>query len=67
MIQTIAVTEFEEAEIDWQAWEIGEKYTFGQIQGTVKTINEDAVTIDFNHFLAGKDLVFTATVEDITR
>jgi len=67
MIQTIPVSEFEEAEIDWQAWEIWEKYTFGRVQGTVTNKTDEAVTIDFNHFLAGKDLVFTVTLEDITR
>ena len=32
MIQTIDVATFEEAEIDWQAWQVGEKYTFDRLQ-----------------------------------
>jgi len=37
----------------------------GTVQVTVKAINDDSVVIDFNHPLAGKDLMFTVTVQTI--
>lgn len=66
MVQTVDVATFEEAEIDWTTWQVGEKYTFDTLQWTILEITEDTVTIDFNHFLAWKDLVFTVTVEEVT-
>ena len=35
------------------------------VQVTVKEIKEDAVVIDFNHPLAGKDLMFTVTLNNV--
>jgi len=35
------------------------------IQVVVKAVNEDSVTIDYNHPLAGKDLVFAVNVLDV--
>jgi len=37
----------------------------GTVQVTVKEIGADTVTIDFNHPLAGKELMFTVTVNNI--
>jgi len=37
----------------------------GTVQVIVKAINDDSVVIDFNHPLAGKDLMFTVTVQAI--
>jgi FKBP-type peptidyl-prolyl cis-trans isomerase SlyD len=37
----------------------------GTVQVTVKEIKDDTVVIDFNHPLAGKDLMFTVTVNNI--
>lgn len=37
----------------------------GTVQVTVKEIKEEAVVIDFNHPLAGKDLMFTVTINNI--
>jgi len=37
----------------------------GTTQVTVKEIGEEAVIIDFNHPLAGKDLMFTVTVASV--
>ncbi len=35
------------------------------VQVTVKEIKDDSVVIDFNHPLAGKDLMFTVTVNNV--
>lgn len=37
----------------------------GTVQVTVTEIKEDSVFIDFNHPLAGKDLMFTVTVNNV--
>ena len=37
----------------------------GTVQVTVKEIKEDTVVIDFNHPLAGKDLMFTVTLNNV--
>lgn len=37
----------------------------GVIQGTVKKINEDSITMDFNHPMAGKTLNFKGRIESI--
>jgi FKBP-type peptidyl-prolyl cis-trans isomerase SlyD len=37
----------------------------GTVQVTVKEIKEDTVVIDFNHPLAGKELMFTVTLNNV--
>lgn len=37
----------------------------GTVQVTVKEIKEDSVTIDYNHPLAGQDLVFAVTIANV--
>jgi FKBP-type peptidyl-prolyl cis-trans isomerase SlyD len=37
----------------------------GTVQVTVKEIKEDTVVIDFNHPLAGKDLMFSVTLNNV--
>jgi len=37
----------------------------GTVQVTVKEIKDDSVVIDFNHPLAGKDLMFTVTINNV--
>lgn len=36
-----------------------------QLQGLVKSVNPDTVTMDFNHPLAGKELYFKGKVENV--
>lgn len=45
--------------------EVGKTYNFGIAQGTIKDVNDTEITIDFNHPLAGKTLIFDLTVTDI--
>jgi FKBP-type peptidyl-prolyl cis-trans isomerase SlyD len=35
------------------------------VQVVVKEIKDDAVVVDFNHPMAGKDLMFTVTINDV--
>jgi FKBP-type peptidyl-prolyl cis-trans isomerase SlyD len=37
----------------------------GTVQVTVKEIKDETVVIDFNHPLAGKDLMFTVTINNV--
>jgi len=46
---------------------VGETYNFGIAQGKVLEINEDLITMDFNHQLAGQKLTFEVTVESIIK
>ena len=65
LIQTFPISVFEEAWADWQSWEVGQTYNFDRLQGIIVSKDEESITIDFNHFLAGKDLIFEVTVESI--
>lgn len=46
---------------------VGETYNFGIAQGKVLGINDETVTMDFNHQLAGQQLNFEVTVEEIVK
>lgn len=37
----------------------------GTVQVVVKAINDDSVVVDFNHPMAGKDLMFSVTVNSV--
>ncbi len=43
----------------------GQSEDGGTVQVTVKEIKEEAVMIDYNHPLAGQDLMFTVTVANV--
>lgn len=50
--------------------EIGLSYTFGtpegaDVTGTIRSIKNDRVEVDFNHPLSGHSLIFTVEVVDI--
>jgi len=61
-VQDIPLANFEQA---WMQPVIGESFNFWIAQWTVLSINGDMVTLDFNHFLAGKELVFDVEVVEI--
>lgn len=44
---------------------LGESYNFGGARGKVTSIQDGKVTIDFNHELAGKTLIFKITLVDV--
>ena len=65
LVQTFPISVFEDAGADWESWEVGQTYNFDRLQGTVVSKDDENITIDFNHFLAGKDLTFEVTIDSI--
>ncbi len=64
-VDTLPIEQFAglELSIDLQLYGQGEN---GEtVTATVKEFNDETVTIDFNHPLAGKDLMFSVTVLDV--
>lgn len=51
----------------WTEPVVGEQYNFWIAPGTVLEIWDETVKLDFNHFLAWKDLMFEVTIEEITK
>lgn len=62
LIQKVPVETFSWSNIEP---EVGKTYNFGIAQGTIKEVSATEITIDFNHPLAGKTLIFDLTVTDI--
>lgn len=62
LIQKVPVDTFSGSDI---VPEVGKTYNFGIAQGTIKEVSDTEITIDFNHPLAGKTLIFDLTVTDI--
>lgn len=62
LIQKVPVDTFSGSDI---IPEVGKTYNFGIAQGTIKEVTDVEITIDFNHPLAGKTLIFDLTVTDI--
>ena len=68
-IQTVPKDQFEGIELKEGLSLYGQDESSKTVQVIVKSFNEDEVTIDFNHPLAGKDLLFNVnilTVRDAT-
>ncbi len=64
-VDTLPIEQFAglELSVDLQLYGQGEN---GEtVTATVKEFNDETVTIDFNHPLAGKDLMFSVTVLDV--
>ncbi len=64
LVQKLPLSGFQGAGIEPK---VGETYNFQVAQGTVLKIEGEEVTIDFNHFLAGKTLVFDVEIIDIMK
>lgn len=65
-VQTMKVSDFPSSIELQEGLVIGFQTPTGdEIPGTVLTINDDKVELDFNHPLAGATLLFTAKIEDI--
>ena len=61
-IQTLPVEQFEGIDLTEGMTLYGEGENGQTVQVTVKSFNDKEVTVDFNHPLAGKDLIFDVTV-----
>jgi len=61
-IQTLPIEQFEGVELKEGLTLYGQSEDGQTTQVTVKSFTESDVTIDFNHPLAGKDLMFSVTV-----
>lgn len=61
-IQTLPIDQFAGIELKEGMTLYGQDERGGTMQVTVKSFNDVDVTIDFNHPLAGKDLMFSVTV-----
>ncbi len=61
-VQTLPIEQFEGIDLKEGMTLYGQGENGETIQVTVKSFNDKEVTVDFNHPLAGKDLMFTVTV-----
>jgi len=61
-LQTLPIEQFEGVELKDNLTLYGQGENGQTTQVTVKTFTETEVTVDFNHPLAGKDLMFSVTV-----
>ncbi|SHO80591.1 FKBP-type peptidyl-prolyl cis-trans isomerase SlyD [hydrothermal vent metagenome] len=63
-IETLPIEQFEGVELKEGLTLYGQGPEGQQVQVTVKSFNDKEVTIDYNHPLAGKSLMFSVTVLD---
>jgi len=61
-VQTLPVEQFEGVDLEEGMTLYGQGEDGQTVQVTVKSFNDKEVTIDFNHPLAGKDLMFSVKV-----
>lgn len=64
LVQKLPLSGFQGAGIEPK---VGETYNFQVAQGTVLKVEGEEVTIDFNHFLAGKTLIFEIELIEIIK
>jgi FKBP-type peptidyl-prolyl cis-trans isomerase SlyD len=64
-VQTLPREQFEGIELKEGMTLYGQGQNGETIQVTVKSFNDNEVVVDFNHPLAGKDLMFTVTVDSV--
>ena len=69
MIKYFSGTVLDEQWAPWKEWKVGEKYVFQTPVWPQRWVlikkDDNGITIDFNHELAGKDLDFEITVVSI--
>lgn len=63
--QEVPVDQFAGIDLEVGMTLYGQGEDGGTVQVTVKEIGSENVTIDFNHPLAGKDLMFTVTINNV--
>jgi FKBP-type peptidyl-prolyl cis-trans isomerase SlyD len=63
--QTVPKEQFAGIELEIGQTLYGQGEDGGTVQVTVKEIADEEVTVDFNHPLAGKTLMFTVTVNNV--
>jgi len=61
-VQTLPIEQFEGIDLQKGMTLYGQGENGETVQVTVKDFDDKSVTVDFNHPLAGKDLMFTVTV-----
>ncbi len=61
-LQTLPIEQFEGVELKEGLTLYGQGENGETVQVTVKSFDDKSVTVDFNHPLAGKDLMFSVTV-----
>jgi FKBP-type peptidyl-prolyl cis-trans isomerase SlyD len=64
-VDTVPKEQFADIELEVGMQLFGQGENGEQIAVIVKEIADDGVTIDYNHPLAGKDLMFSVTVSDV--
>ena len=64
-LQEVPKEQFEGIELTEGMSLYGQSEDGGTVQVTVKEIKDEAVTIDYNHPLAGQDLMFTVTISAV--
>ena len=64
-IQTHPIEQFEGIDLREGLKLYGQSPDGGQMEVTVKSFNDKEVTLDYNHPLAGKDLVFDTTITTV--
>ncbi len=64
-VQTLPREQFQGIDLQEGMTLYGQGENGETVQVTVKSFNDQEVTIDFNHPLAGKDLMFTVNVKEV--
>ena len=64
-IQTHPIEQFEGIDLHEGLKLYGQSPDGGQMEVTVKSFNDKEVTLDYNHPLAGKDLIFDVTITSV--
>ena len=61
-VQVMPRSQFDSMELDYGVLVIFKDAAGGEMPGVVKAFNDQQVTVDFNHPLAGKDITFDVEI-----